>query len=77
MTTTYGHVERKARTAKSCWWCGEKINAGEQYHRWVSVEDGMKTSIEVHPECKKAWGRYKGCYECNPGEHIRGTMEAR
>ena len=43
-------VEMTARTTHRCTSCGEPINPGEKYTRWMSVDDSMFTN-KMHPEC--------------------------
>jgi hypothetical protein len=43
-----------ARKEHRCTWCGEKIVAGEQYTRWMSVDAGEAFSNKMHGECLDA-----------------------
>ena len=42
---------RKARTQHRCTNCGQKIEAGEDYARWASYDDGRCFTNKMHPEC--------------------------
>lgn len=42
-----------ARVAHRCTWCGQRIEPGECYHRWVTLDGGAFTS-KMHPECVDA-----------------------
>lgn len=41
----------RARKQHKCTSCGEKIEAGEQYKKWVSFDDGSAYTNKMHPEC--------------------------
>lgn len=46
--------ETKTVTAKvqhRCTSCGEPIEAGEQYKKWASFDDGSAFINKMHPEC--------------------------
>lgn len=46
--------ETKLTTARKphiCTSCGERINVGDRYARWNSVEDGEWFTSKMHPEC--------------------------
>ena len=45
------HVARKKHV---CMWCGQHINAGEQYIRLSGVYDGDFQVNKFHPECDEA-----------------------
>ena len=55
MSDTSAVIERKARKSHACWWCGERITAGNRYFTWTSFDDPPPLVVKVHPECKKAW----------------------
>ena len=58
-----------------CWWCGEKIEPGEEYYRWVWKDDGELLPTKVHPECRVAWSKlpYDEA-EVEQGEFARGCL---
>lgn len=46
--------DAKTMTAKvqhRCTSCGEIIEAGEQYKKWTSFDDGSAFTNKMHPEC--------------------------
>jgi hypothetical protein len=45
---------RKARKTHRCIWCGESINACENYQEERSVYDGVIQFYRWHPECRMA-----------------------
>ena len=42
---------RKARKPRRCMNCGEAIDVGTEYLRWMSVDDGKAHTNVMHPEC--------------------------
>lgn len=72
------HRTVKARKPHVCYWCGEKISAGESCETWSETRDRTMTSIRVHPECSEAWSEMAslegGYYETRPHEFSRGCM---
>ena len=44
-------IERKARKAHVCSWCGERIKRGEAYRYWAWFDEGTATTVKMHPEC--------------------------
>lgn len=47
-------ANHKARKPYGCVWCGERIEAGEMYHRYTGSFDGEFQSNPCHLECKDA-----------------------
>jgi hypothetical protein len=45
---------RTARKPHRCTNCAEVIEAGTQYQRWMSVDDGKAKTNTMHPECLAA-----------------------
>lgn len=41
---------RVARKAHCCTYCGEQIEIGSAYKRWMSIDDKALTN-KMHPEC--------------------------
>lgn len=37
-----------------CMNCGEPIESGDTYKRWVSFDDGSAGTNKMHPECLQA-----------------------
>lgn len=69
---------KAARKPHRCYWCGERIEAGQPYLRWFSRSDGPYTT-RVHPECEAAWQRaiklddeYR--YGVHEATHTRGCI---
>lgn len=71
---------RAARKPHRCTWCGEVIEVGQPYERWMSVDDFMQTN-KAHPECVIAMNRLAkeegGTTEFEPGSFKRGSTEDR
>jgi predicted RNA-binding Zn-ribbon protein involved in translation (DUF1610 family) len=42
---------RKAQKVKTCMNCGEAINVGDEYKRWMCIIDGKGSTNFMHPEC--------------------------
>jgi hypothetical protein len=40
-----------AKKKHRCTNCGESIEAGTTYARWMSVDDGTACTNKMHPEC--------------------------
>ena len=64
-----------ARKQHDCWWCGEPIEPGETYSRWVWEDDGELLPTKVHPECREVWSKlpYEES-EVEQGEFSRGCL---
>ena len=45
---------RKARKPYICDNCGQAIDAGSEYKRWMSVDGGCASSNKMHLECLKS-----------------------
>ena len=54
---------RTARKQHRCSNCGETIELGEQYQRWMSVDDGKAFSNKMHPECLESLQDGSGDFE--------------
>ena len=46
---------RTARKKHICMNCGEEIDVGTKYQRWMSVDDGKSETNKMHPECLAAF----------------------
>lgn len=65
-----------ARKEYVCDWCGEKIEAGEQYVTWPWKDGEAVYSVKVHQECNDAIDReYRGM-TAEETQQWRGTHEA-
>ena len=42
---------RTARKQHRCTYCSEQINVGEQYDRWMSVDNRHAVTNKMHLEC--------------------------
>jgi len=62
-----------ARKRHQCWWCGESIEPGTKYVRWL-CKDGDVVQVKVHPECCIAWDSlsFSEVQEVHLGEFNRG-----
>lgn len=72
--------QQKARKPHVCTWCGETIEAGEDYERTRFVFEGDPMTNKMHMECVKAateWSRVNGGEPFEPGEFKRGTCDQR
>ena len=67
----------KVRKPRSCEWCSERIEAGEQANYRAYVFDGDFMSGHMHPECHQAMLDYP--YQADladgwvPGDFARGS----
>ena len=41
---------------RGCDWCGQKIQIGEPYEKWLFFCDGDRITVYAHKECSEAWG---------------------
>ena len=69
-----------AKVTHRCTSCGEAIDAGSEYIKWSSFDDGSAFTNKMHPECYEAheenakhWGDSE--WEYTPYSHARGTAE--
>ena len=56
--TFFSMINRKARKAHRCIWCGQTIKPGEHYIDERSVYDGAIQRHRWHLECKDAADEY-------------------
>jgi len=62
-----------ARKAHVCWWCGEQIEPGDEYTRWLWKDAGDVQPVKTHRECREAWSTLPyGENEVEFGEFCRG-----
>ena len=54
----FSMINRKARKAHRCIWCGQAIKPGEHYIDERSLYDGRIQRHRWHPECKDAADEY-------------------
>ena len=55
MTQIGDTTHQTARKPHVCWWCGETIETGERYVRWLWKDGNTCLPTKVHNECKRAW----------------------
>lgn len=73
----------KAKKPYQCFWCGERIEAGEVHAKWAGTFEGDFHSDRFHEECNKACDDgakqrdADGEWELLPHEHKRGSTEYR
>ena len=69
---------RTARKQHRCMNCGEPIEIGTKYKRWMSVDDGKASSNVMHPEClddlNKAYGSGYFEYTLYSGERPNAKL---
>lgn len=53
------HQDRVARKEHRCTYCGEAINARDEYVYQTGVYDGAWYVSKMHPECFEDLGRYE------------------
>lgn len=52
-----------ARKPHKCMSCGEAIETGDQYKKWVSFDDGSACTNKMHPECYAMHGADSDGYD--------------
>ena len=66
----------KARKKHQCSWCGEEIQTGETYARYVFFGGDVPGTVKMHQECRVAMRGYsaqnRGWIEWQDGEFSRG-----
>lgn len=67
-----------ARKTHRCTSCGESIEAGQKYAKWVSFDDSAFTN-KMHPECLAAHQKDAGQddWEYSPYDHQRGKADMK
>ena len=48
------HTKQRGQIRR-CDWCGQVINTGEQYAKWLCFDCGSRQTIYAHKECNEAW----------------------
>lgn len=62
-----------ARKQHTCWWCGDPIEPGETYRRWLWKDRGDVEAVKVHDDCYAAWKTLEpGDNEVDFAEFCRG-----
>lgn len=81
MTTVLSESNPIAQKSHRCTWCGETINKGDKYYKYVHVFDLELCVAKMHTECEKAF--YDWCHESynddgyGEGQFKRGTTELK
>lgn len=67
---------RTARKSHRCTYCDEQIEIGDQYLRWMSVNNGNAVTNKMHPECLAFLEEdaYNGYFEYIPYEGERPSV---
>ena len=60
---------KKAKKRHRCSWCGEFIEIGDSYERWIWNDGGAILAVKAHPECEDAM---VGGDEFTPYDNPRG-----
>lgn len=78
-TTLISSELRKARKARPCTWCGQRIEPGQIYRHERLRVDGDFGVHNLHPECDEALNAAAraegGEFEFTPGEGERPQLE--
>ena len=80
MIDTLSVTSPVARKEHKCEWCGEKIEKGEKYSRWVGVDAGVFACVKMHNECAQAFSEAfhdDGQEEYEPYSYKRGQKDQR
>jgi len=48
------HHTKQRGKVHGCAWCGQKIEVGEQYAKWLYFDAGSRDTVYVHEECDEA-----------------------
>ena len=47
------HTKKRGKI-RLCAWCGQKIEIGERYAKWVCIDGGNRDTLYAHKECADA-----------------------
>ena len=50
--TTHTKIRGKIRI---CAWCGDSINTGERYGKWISIDGHDRSTVYAHSDCAEEW----------------------
>jgi len=48
------HTKKRGKL-HCCSWCGEAINLGERYAKWLYFNSGTRDTVYAHAECADEW----------------------
>ena len=48
------HVKTRGRVRR-CAWCGQRIEIGETYAKWLWYDGGERSTVYAHKECTEVW----------------------
>ena len=72
------HTKQRGQI-RQCAWCGQAINIGEQYAKWLCFDGGSRQTVYSHKECNEAWMELSmaegGVVEITQGSQERPTKE--
>lgn len=54
MSHVFPKTTRRARREHKCTWCGADIKRGEEYIRWLSIDEDHGFTNKMHVDCNKA-----------------------
>ena len=64
------HEKRRGKVRR-CQWCGQNIEVGEHYCKWLYFCDGERDTVYAHTECQAEWSRQASEY----GEIVECDMD--
>ena len=72
------HAKQRGQI-RQCAWCGQAINIGEQYAKWLCFDGGSRQTVYSHKECNEAWMELSmaegGIVEITRGSQERPSIE--
>lgn len=60
---------------RDCEWCGEPIEVGESYDKWVCYDASQRVTVYAHSECADEWGSQVACGELDQDDTPDGSCE--
>ena len=71
------HTKRRGKLHR-CGWCGQLIEIGERYAKWLWIDCRERDTIYAHAECREAWAeaaRIEGGIAYASGDYDRPAKE--